>query len=60
MNAEQIKQKRLEKGWSKYRLAKELDVHWDTIHRWENDEHSPDAKSTLKLAKILGLEVIPK
>jgi ribosome-binding protein aMBF1 (putative translation factor) len=60
MIGEQIKQLRLAKGWSKYRLAKELECHWDTIKRWERGDHKPDVHSLKKLNETLGLELVDK
>lgn len=51
--AETIKQKRLEKGWSIYRLAQELGLFYSTVYGWENGR-APRNTSIKKLEKVLG------
>lgn len=36
-----LKEWRKINGRSKYRVAKDLGVHWMTVHRWESEVHAP-------------------
>jgi len=51
---EQIKQLRLARGWSVYRLAKELKMFYSTVHAWDTGKRKPQNASLKKIQKILG------
>lgn len=44
----------LQKGWTKYRLAKILRVSWNTVHLWERGEHEATKTSMEKLETLLN------
>jgi len=50
--SEWLLSKRKEKGWSKRRLASELDVTVAWVHRMETGEKPPSELMVFKLAKI--------
>lgn len=41
------------RGWSKYKLAKEMGVSWNTIHLWDKEIWKPKIESQKKLEEIL-------
>jgi len=41
-------------GVSKYRLAKDLDVHWQTVHRWEQGVHAPRNDELKRIEALTG------
>lgn len=45
---------RRQHGISKYRAAKELDVHWMTLHRWERGQHEPQPEMMKKVREWSG------
>lgn len=47
-----IKEKRLKKGWTTYRLAKEIGVTHVTIGYWEKTQRFPNALSLMDLADV--------
>ncbi len=48
---------RKENGRSKYRVAKDLGVHWMTVHRWETSVHSPRNDELQRIATYTGGQV---
>ncbi len=40
-------------GVSKYRIAKTLNVHWATVHRWSREVHQPKEANIQKLQELL-------
>lgn len=40
------------KGLSKYRIAKELKVSWQTVHAWERGFFSPSSERKEKLMEL--------
>ena len=55
--AEQIKQRRIERGMSQEDLAERIYVSRQTISNWENDKTYPDVQSLLLLSEIFGTSV---
>ena len=43
----------LEKGYSKYRIAKELKVSWNTVRRWELGTYKPHEEHGIRLLELL-------
>lgn len=41
-------------GWSKYRLARELGVSWNTVRSWELGRFKATAVSVQKIQELLG------
>lgn len=52
-----IKEARLARGWSPYRLAKESGVNHQAIRNIENGRNDPSWQSIRKLAKTLDLNL---
>jgi len=49
---EALKEARLRRGWTKWRLAKELGVSWLTVNAWEKGRNAPSVLNTLKLVRL--------
>ena len=47
-------QELLAKGYSKYRIAKEVKVSWNTVRRWELGTLTPREDNGLKLLELLN------
>ena len=43
------------RGWSKYKLAKELGVSWNTIHLWDKGIWKPQINRQKKLKELLNI-----
>lgn len=52
-----LKKYRVIKGLTKQDLAQALNVHWNTVNRWEKGELFPKADMLEKVAEILGVTV---
>ena len=39
-------------GWSKYRIAKELSVSWQTVNNWYRGRFQPSQTYAVKLEKL--------
>ena len=52
-----IKEKRLAKGWSTYRLGKEIGVNHVTIFSWETTKTFPNALYLVDLADVFGCTI---
>ena len=50
-----IKQLRESKLMSRYRLAKEMGVAYQTVTFWEEGRYKPNAENVKKLEEIFGL-----
>lgn len=46
-------------GRSKYRVAKDLGVHWVTVHRWESGAHVPSTDQMRAIQTYTGGQVTP-
>ena len=62
MLGEEIRAKRLEKGWSRRKLVealaeKGLTVHRNTIVRWEGGQTEPKYSDLVVLRSVLGIRV---
>lgn len=44
----------IKKGVSKYKIAKYLGVHWNTVRRWELQEYIPNEEHGIKLMELLN------
>ena len=55
--AEQIKQRRIERGMSQEDLAERIYVSRQTISNWENDKTYPDVQSLLLLSVLFDTTV---
>lgn len=44
-----------EKKLTKYRVAKALGVHWDTVHDWTKNVYRPSPQNAILLGRYLGL-----
>lgn len=53
---ERLKQKRIEKGYSQARMAKELEISRVAYHHWESGKTIPNQKHLTSLALILEVE----
>ncbi|MEA3356553.1 MAG: helix-turn-helix transcriptional regulator [Candidatus Bipolaricaulota bacterium] len=49
-----LKRFRLQKGWSKRRVAKRLDVSPPSISRWESGEANPNDYNRCKIERLIG------
>ena len=47
---------RRKKGWSQERLARELGVSFQTIHRWETGKFEPSPLAQEKIDRLLERE----
>ena len=45
------------KDWSLYKLAKELNMHQQTVYGWANGRTQPSYENMDKLCSILGCEI---
>jgi transcriptional regulator with XRE-family HTH domain len=52
-NSIRLKEIRKKKGWSQERLARELGVSFQTIHRWEAGKFSPSPLAKEKIDKLI-------
>jgi transcriptional regulator with XRE-family HTH domain len=52
---ERLKQIRLQKGFTKSDLAKEIGVHYSQIGRYEDKGAQPSADILVKIANVLGV-----
>ncbi len=48
---------RNKKGWSLYRLAKELGLPQQTVYSWANGRTQPSYENMDRLCKVLGCKV---
>jgi len=48
-----VKELRKKKGWSQERVARELGVSFQTIHRWESGKFNPSSLAKEKIDKLL-------
>lgn len=55
-NQEKLKKLRSKKGWSQERLARELGVSFQTIHRWETGKCEPSPLAQEKIDRLLESE----
>lgn len=53
MTAEEIKQKRLDKGLTQEQLAHKLGVSVATVQRWEKEHHEPSPMAVKRIQKVL-------
>ena len=44
---------RKKRGWSQERLARELGVSFQTIHRWESGKFNPSPLAEEKIEKLI-------
>ena len=42
------------RGWSKYKLAKEIGVSWNTLHFWDKGIWKPNKKNQGKLEALIN------
>jgi len=42
------------RGWSKYKIAKEIGVSWNTVHLWDKEVWEPNKENTKKLKELLN------
>ena len=54
---EAIKKARLDKGYSKYRLAKEANVTFQTLGKWEKGENYPNIYNLIPIADALNISL---
>jgi transcriptional regulator with XRE-family HTH domain len=57
MNAERLKEKRLEKGWSKNYAAEEMNLSQSVYFRYESGESLPSYSAIKNMALTLGTSV---
>ena len=55
-NQDKLKAIRKKKGWSQERLAKELGVSFQTVHRWETGKFEPSHLAQEKIDRLLAEE----
>jgi|AntAceMinimDraft_15_1070371.scaffolds.fasta_scaffold72890_1 DNA-binding XRE family transcriptional regulator len=55
-NEQKLKAIRKEKGWSQERLAREIGVSFQTIHRWETGKFQPSQLAQEKIDRLLEKE----
>ena len=48
-----LKEIRNKKGWSQERLARELGVSFQTIHRWETSKFNPSPLAKEKIDNLI-------
>lgn len=56
-NGKRLREQRVILGLSQEKLAEQIDVHVNTIRRWEQDKQVPDATNLSLLAKALNTTV---
>lgn len=56
--ATDIRQARINRGWSRKRLAKAMRVPWIMVQQWEEGTE-PEARYALRLYTVLGVRVLP-
>ena len=54
MIGDNLRAERARKNISRNELASQIDVHFNTIRKWENNENEPTVSKALKICKILG------
>lgn len=54
--AENLSRTRKDRGWSQEDLAKKMDVHRNTITRWESGDGGITLDAIAKLGKVLGID----
>lgn len=42
------------RGWSKYKIAKEIGVSWNTVHLWDKEVWAPNKKNSKRLKELLN------
>lgn len=52
-----IAEKREEKGWSRYKLAKETGISTSYIRPIEEDKHSPTLDVLIKISTVLDVSI---
>ena len=52
---EKITELRDEMGWTQAELAEKIDVHIQTLGRWERKKSVPDAEDIIKLAEVFNV-----
>ena len=45
-------QKLISSGWSKYKIAKQLGVSWQTVNNWHKDLFQPSLTYAVKLEQM--------
>ncbi len=55
-NQEKLRAIRKRKGWSQERLARELGVSFQTIHRWETGKFEPSQLAQEKIDRLIEKE----
>lgn len=58
MEREETLDELLRRGWSGYRIAKEVGVSRNTIYAWMAGWWNPGAENLKKLKALLGTEVV--
>ncbi len=53
-----LKEKRLEKNISTYKLAKDLKINYQMIQKWEKNISIPNAKNIFLLIDYLNLNIL--
>ena len=60
MTGDDLKARRLAKGWSQRDLARRADIHHRSVHYWERrDELDPFAYAVKRMAQALGWRIFP-
>lgn len=54
--ARRIKECRVAAGHTQESLARELDVSWLTVSRWERGQNEPPLQQLRKIAETLGVQ----
>ncbi len=52
-----IRQLREARGWSQYRLAREVGVTPSTVYNWERGRFEPKASQLRSLARVFGVSM---
>ena len=53
--ADRLREAREERGWTRYRLAREANIGDALVYSYENGEKTPGAANLAALAKALGV-----
>jgi transcriptional regulator with XRE-family HTH domain len=46
-----------QKGWSQYRLARELGVSAGEVHRWVKEDYNPTLKTLSRIADVMDVRI---